>query len=48
MSGKYCRCCHDDEEGEGDDVEQEEDRDADKDADFIWAPRESHLRQILL
>ena len=48
MSGKYCRCCHDDEEGEGDDVEQEEDKDADKDADFIWVPRESHLRQILL
>ena len=48
MSGKYCRCCHDDEEGEGDDVEQEEDKDADKDADFIWAPRESHLRRILL
>lgn len=52
MSGKYCRCCHDDEEGEGDDVEEEEDKDADKDADkdgdFIWAPRESHLRQSLL
>lgn len=47
MSGKCCRCCHDDEEGEGGDVEEEEDKDADKD-DFIGAPRESHLRQILL
>lgn len=48
MSGKYCCCCHDDEEGDGDDVEEEEDKDADEDADFIWVPRESNLRQILV
>ena len=29
-------------------MEEEEDKDTDEDADFIWVPRESNLRQILL
>lgn len=48
MSGKCCCCRHDDEEGDGGDVKEEEDKDADEDGDFIWIPRESNLRRILL